>query len=55
MLEDISDEIVAQATRWMATAMARYQRADRQHWRRIIVQLRELRSNGRLMDEGAPV
>lgn len=54
-LEDISDEIVAQATRWMAAAMARHQRADRQHWRRIIAQLRELRSNGGLMDEGAPV
>lgn len=54
-LEDIPDQVVAQATEWMSAAIARHQFADRQHWRGIIAQLRELRSHGRLMPEGSPV
>ncbi len=54
-VEDIPDQVVAEATEWMNTAIARHQLADRQHWRGIIAQLRELRSQGKLMAEGAAV
>ncbi len=53
--EDIPDHVVAEATEWMSVAMVRHQLADRQHWRGIIAQLRELRSQGKLMAEGAAV
>ncbi len=52
---DIPDHVVAEATEWMSVAMVRHQLADRQHWRGIIAQLRELRSQGKLMAEGAAV
>lgn len=53
--EDIPDQTVAQATAWMNAAITRHQLVDREHWRGIIAQLRQLRSEGRLMDEGTPV
>ena len=54
-IEDISEAIVDEAVGWMATAMARHQRADRRYWRPIIDQLRKLRTDRTLMAEGAPI
>jgi hypothetical protein len=53
--EEIPEETIGDATRWIAGAMARHQRADRQYWRSIIAELRNLRSQGLLAEEGARV
>lgn len=42
-------------TAWMQQRMAALQQADRRYWRNIIAELKNLRSNGILMPEGAPV
>lgn len=47
-LEDQLDE-------WFELRMAPLRRADRQFWRSVIQELRELREQGKLMSEGAPV
>ena len=53
--EEISDAVVATATRWMAASMARHQLADRRYWCEIINELRQLRRDGILMRENSPV
>jgi hypothetical protein len=53
--EEIPEEIINDATRWMAAAMARHQMADRRYWRKIIAELRDLRSRGILLEEGIRV
>lgn len=47
-LEDELDE-------WFERRMAPLRRADRHYWRAVIDELRELRKQGALMPEGAPV
>jgi hypothetical protein len=54
-LDDVTEGIVEKVTRWMGESIARHQRADRLHWRRIIAELRALRSQNGLMPEGEPV
>lgn len=53
--EEILEEIIADATRWMSDAMARQQKADRHYWRKIIAELRNLRRDGMLVEEGLRV
>ncbi|MEO7724572.1 MAG: hypothetical protein ABIU29_07780 [Chthoniobacterales bacterium] len=54
-METVPEEIVAEAERWMAERMARHQRTDRQYWKSIIAELRDLRSRRLLAEEGARV
>jgi hypothetical protein len=54
-LDEFPDEVLAEISQWIAEAVARHQLADRLHWRKIIAELRELRAQGQLMTEGAPV
>jgi hypothetical protein len=54
-LDGFPDEGLVEIGQWLAEAVARHQLADRRHWRRIIAELRELRAQGQLMTEGAPV
>lgn len=53
--DEIPDSVIEEATRWMNTAIARHQRADRHYWRPIIEELRKLRRDRILMHEGTPV
>lgn len=53
--DEIPDSVIEEAARWMNAAMARHQRADRNYWRPIIEELRELRRDRILMHEGTPV
>lgn len=53
--EEIPDHAIEAAVRWMSEKMARCQLADRQYWRPIIAELRQLRRDGLLMPEGAAV
>jgi hypothetical protein len=54
-LDEIPDEVLSEISQWLAEAVARHQLADRLYWRKIIAELRELRAQGQLMAEGAPV
>jgi hypothetical protein len=51
-LAEIDEKTIADATRWFGSTMLRHQRADREYWRGIIAELRQLRRNRKLMREG---
>ncbi len=54
-MENVPEEIVAEAERWMVDRMVRHQRADRAYWKHIIAELRDMRSRRLLAEEGARV
>lgn len=47
--------VVGQLNAWMQHRMTMLQQADRRYWRDIIAELKQLRTAGRLMPEGAEV
>ncbi len=53
--EEVSEEVVSEVTRWMQDRIQRFQQADRFYWRQIIAELRQLRTAGKLMPEGAAI
>jgi hypothetical protein len=50
-----SEQVEAEIAAHLQSRIVELQNADRQYWRRIVQELRELRQKGRLMREGAPV
>lgn len=52
---DLDPELEDELEEWFDARMAPLRRADRQFWRAVIDELRQLRSTGRLASEGSPV
>jgi len=55
LVEGASEKIESDLSRHLQGRIARWQEIDRHHWRGIIRQLKQLRAQGRLMREGAPL
>jgi hypothetical protein len=52
---DVTDSVEKEVSDWMQQRMTALQQADRRYWRGLIAELKELRSAGKLMPEGAGV
>lgn len=51
----LSEPLERELTHWMQRRMAEHQAEDREYWKPVIGELRRLRSDGKLMEEGKPV
>ena len=52
---DATEPVEKEVSDWMQQRMAKLQQADRRYWREIIVELKAIRSAGKLMAEGDSV